>query len=93
MNDSTQELLKNTPEDLIPRGEAANSFFGLLPQEEFTLSSLRVINIWATNGVGKTTFLESLLESDFMAKKKIVWISPKADPSIDTPQEFIAACS
>ena len=93
MNDSTQELLKNTPEDLIPRGEAANSFFRLLPQEEFTLSSLRVINIWGSNGVGKTTFIESLRESDFMAKKKIVWISPKADPSIDTPQEFIAACS
>ena len=45
------------------------------------------------NGVGKTTFLESLRESNFMAEKKIVWISPKADPSIDTPQEFIAACS
>ncbi len=93
MNDSAQDLLIDTPEDLIPRREALRSFFGLLPLEEFTLSSLRVVKLWGATGVGKTTFLNSLRESEFMARKKIVWITPKADPSIDTPQEFIAACS
>lgn len=93
MNESAQELVIDTPEDLIPRTEAFRTFFGMLPIEEFTLSSLRVVNLCGSNGVGKTTFLKSLRESDFMAKKKIVWITPKADPSIDTPQEFIAACS
>jgi len=93
MNESAQELVIDTPEDLIPRIEAVRTFFGMLPLEEFTLSSLRVVNLYGSNGVGKTTFLKSLRESDFMAKKKIVWITPKADPSIDTPQEFVAACS
>lgn len=93
MNESAQELLLDTSESLIARTEAARTFFGMLPLEEFTLSSLRVVNLYGSNGVGKTTFLKSLRESDFMAKKKIVWITPKADPSIDTPQEFIAACS
>ncbi|MEC7906792.1 MAG: hypothetical protein VYC82_06170 [Verrucomicrobiota bacterium] len=93
MIDSAQDLLIDTPEDLIPRREALRSFFGLLPLEEFTLGSSRVVNLWGATGVGKTTFLNSLRESEFMARKKIVWITPKADPSIDTPQEFIAACS
>lgn len=93
MIDSAQDLLIDTPEDLIPRREALRSFFGLLPLEGFTLGSPRVVNLWGATGVGKTTFLNSLRESDFMARKKIVWITPKADPSLDTPQEFIAACS
>jgi len=35
----------------------------------------------------------ALRESSFMERKKVVWISPKYETSIDNPQEFISACS
>jgi len=54
-----------------------------------------ILNVFFGGGeqVGKSTFLMALRESSFMERKKVVWISPKYETSIDNPQEFISACS
>ncbi len=93
MNENTQDLAISEPEHLISRGEALRAFSEVLPLNEFNLYTNRVFNLWGSKAVGKTTFLETLRDSNLMERKKVVWLSPKTDSSIDTPQEFIAACS
>ena len=93
MAENTQESAVIAPENLISRSEELDRFASLLPLEEFGMYATRIINLWGEKQVGKSTFLMALRESSFMERKKIVWISPKYETSIDNPQEFISACS
>ena len=93
MAENTQESTVIAPDDLIPRSEELDRFASLLPIEEFGMYATRIFNLWGGEQVGKSTFLMALRESSFMERKKVVWISPKYETSIDNPQEFISACS
>lgn len=93
MNESTHKTIISESENLISRSEELEAFASLLHFEDFGVYSTRIYNLWGEKEVGKSTFLKSLRESDLMERKKVVWISPKYEISIDTPQEFIAACS
>ncbi len=93
MAENTQESTFTMSEDLISRSEELDRFAELLPIEEFGMYATRIFNLWGEKQVGKSTFLMALRESNFMQRKKVVWISPKYETSIDNPQEFIYACS
>ena len=93
MAENTQESAVIAPEDLISRSKELDRFASLLPLGEFGMNATRILNLWGEKQVGKSTFLMALRESSFMERKKIVWISPKYETSIDNPQEFISACS
>jgi len=93
MNENTQSPLFTENGNLISRNDELEEFASRLPIDEFGMYADRIFNVWGEKKVGKTTFLETLRESPLMERKKVVWVSPKYENSIDNPQEFIAACS
>ena len=93
MDTNTQSTTNVESEILIERTEEMQQFASLLPLNEFTMRSSRVYNLWGEHGVGKSTFISAFQKSDTTHFSKILWITPRSSESIDTPQEFIAACS
>jgi hypothetical protein len=93
MDTNTQSTTNAESEILIERPEEMQQFASLLPLNEFTMRSSRVYNLWGEHGVGKSTFISAFQKSDTVHFSKILWITPRSSESIDTPQEFIAACS
>lgn len=93
MDINTQSSITEESGILIERTQELQEFASLLPFDNFTLHSNRVYNLWGEKGIGKSTFIASLRESGIAQSNKILWINPHSSESIDTPQEFIAACS
>ncbi len=92
MDSNTQSTATSGSTSLIERTQEIQALASLLPLNIFNQSSNRVYNIWSEKGVGKTTLIEALRDSEELNHKKIVWITPSSNPPVDTPQEFIAAC-
>jgi hypothetical protein len=93
MDLNTHSSTSQESEILIERTEEMREFASLLPLSGFTLHTSRVYNIWGEHKVGKSTFVTGLCESETAHFSKILWITPRSEESIDTPQEFIAACA
>jgi|TARA_B110000467_G_C18306656_1_gene475144 hypothetical protein len=93
MDLNTHSSTSQESEILIERTEEMREFASLLPLSGFTLHKSRVYNIWGEHKVGKSTFVTGLCESETAHFSKILWITPRSEESIDTPQEFFAACA
>ena len=93
MDKSTHASTNQGSEILIERNKEMREFASILPLSEFSLRTSRVYNIWGEHDVGKSTFVSAFRESETAHFSKILWITPRSSESIDTPQEFIAACS
>lgn len=93
MDTDTQETSALSSGIRIDRTKEMADFVSLLPLDQFTLHSTRIFNIWGEKGVGKSDFVRSVREENAIQFKRVLWIQPKSEESIDTPQEFIAACA
>ena len=93
MDTDTQETAATNSGFRIERTQEMADFVSLLPLDQFTLHSTRIFNVWGEKGVGKSDFVRTIREENVIQFKRVLWIQPKSEESIDTPQEFIAACS
>ncbi len=93
MDTETHEITASSSRIRIERIQEMRDFVSLLPLDHFTLQSNRIFNVWGEQGVGKSEFVRAIREENAIQYKRVLWIQPKSDESIDTPQEFIAACS
>jgi len=76
-----------------PRRLELDSLAKTLPLRGLDERSLRMVNLWGPRRSGKSTLVSALRESEAMAQARVLWLQPTREGSVDTPQEFILACS
>ncbi|MCH6255863.1 hypothetical protein MLD52_04845 [Puniceicoccaceae bacterium K14] len=78
---------------LIPRELETQELAKQMPLQGLDPKFAKVFNIWGESSVGKSVFIDQFRDSDVMLNNKVLWLQPTEQEEIDTPQEFISACS
>lgn len=78
---------------LASRGLELEAFSSTLSLDGSDIMSRRVFNVWGEPGIGKTTFIKAFRDSELMENKKTLLLYPTEGESIETIEEFIAACA
>ena len=75
------------------RHQEITTLISEMPLSGYDMRSPRVFTVWGDSGVGKTSFISLLRNSEEMQDLKVLWLLPKITDNLTTPQEFIAACA
>ncbi len=76
-----------------PRTLELETFASSISWDGSDVFSRRVFNIWGESGVGKTSFIKAFRDSELVKNKKVLFLYPTEGDSVETIEEFIAACA